>query len=119
MKYETKQLKSGFSHFETVLLVVVIAVIATVGFAVYQKNNKSKADTDLNAQYMDAKVKGNFETFDSKTASDEESQSANYALSSIGDYQDAAKAENNKGIMASSASAKRKVYWIPYRKKPL
>jgi Tfp pilus assembly protein PilE len=38
----------GFSHVELVLLIVVIAVIAGVGFFVYNKNNnKSKAGTDL------------------------------------------------------------------------
>ena len=37
---------NGFSHFELVLLVVVVAIIASVGFFVYNKNNnKSKADS--------------------------------------------------------------------------
>ena len=48
-KKSSKRLGSkGFSHVELTLLIVVIAVIAGVGFFVYSKNNnKSKADSAL------------------------------------------------------------------------
>jgi len=46
MKKNSKLNNNGFSHFEMILIVVVVAVISAVGFVVYQSNNKSKADSE-------------------------------------------------------------------------
>lgn len=60
MKKSNKN-NNGFSHFELILSIIVIAVIASVGFFVYNKNNnKSKADSALlsSSKVVSCKVTG-------------------------------------------------------------
>ncbi|MEI6755466.1 MAG: hypothetical protein WCK80_00410 [bacterium] len=54
----------GFSHFETILLLVVVAVISVVGFTVYSRNNKSKADSDLYSVQLNARNTSTSDTID-------------------------------------------------------
>lgn len=47
----------GFSHLETVLAVIIIALITTVGVYVYNsKNNKSKAGNEITAEQINAET---------------------------------------------------------------
>jgi Tfp pilus assembly major pilin PilA len=100
---KTKLNSKGFSHFELVLLIVVIAVIAGVGLFVYNKNNnKSKADS---LQADTAKVNARSST----TIKNPSNEFENLPLP-VGDIPNDNPAYSNssfKGIRASSASVKK------------
>ncbi|MEI6755468.1 MAG: hypothetical protein WCK80_00420 [bacterium] len=99
----------GFSHFETILLLVVVAVISVVGFTVYSRNNKSKADTDPAVVLRQQNQSRQPEMYnpDKTTPQEQESLAAAGLLTEAN-----ANAVSNKTMARKSSSTK--VKWIPY-----
>jgi N-acetylmuramoyl-L-alanine amidase len=98
----------GFSHVELVLLIVVIAVIAGVGFFVYNKNNnKSKADSMDSAAIIDD-TPGDVPAADTP---DKDTPAAELSsdIAPVAEVmpEDSATAEKTVKVSASSASYKR------------
>jgi len=99
----------GFSHFETILLLVVVAVISVVGFTVYSRNNKSKADTDPAVVLRQQNQSRQPEMYDPDKTTPEEQES----LAAAGLLTEAnANAASNKTMARKSSNTK--VKWIPY-----
>ena len=120
-KNSSKRLGSkGFGHVELALLVVVIAVIAGVGFFVYSKNNnKSKADTaevsltpeQQAAQYAQLDTVPASETASAPTAEARQAIQSEATKVTVNPYP-----ESVRSVKASSASASGKIKFTnPYR----
>jgi Tfp pilus assembly protein PilE len=120
-KNSSKRLGSkGFSHVELALLVVVIAVIAGVGFFVYSKNNnKSKADTaevsltpeQQAAAYAELDTVPAAESSSAPTAEAQQEIQSEAAKVPVSPYP-----ESIRSVKASSASASGKIKFTnPYR----
>jgi competence protein ComGC len=104
----------GFSHFETILLLVVVAVISVVGFTVYSRNNKSKADTDPAVVLRQQNQSRQPEMYDPDKTTPEEQES----LAAAGLLTEAnANAASNKTMARKSSNTK--VKWIPYAPRPI